>query len=144
MEIKIENDLSVNEYNNLRSTIDWDTKDLDVVQNAIKNSIIIKKATLKNKTVGMARVIGDGIYYLIVDVLVDPEYQKKGIGKKLIDEIVKEVENKTKKGQKCSINLVSMSGKEEFYEKCGFKKIPFDYTGHGMIKRIEKGGDLNA
>lgn len=33
------------------------------------------------------------------------------------------------------------SGKEEFYEKCGFRKIPFDYTGHSMIKRIEKGDE---
>lgn len=138
MEIRIENNLNVNEYNNLRNKIGWDTKDMDVVQNAIIKSTIVKKATFKNKTVGMARAIGDGIYYLIVDVLVDPEYQKNGIGRKLIDEIVKEVENKIKKGQKCSINLISISGKEEFYEKCGFRKIPFDYTGHGMIKRIEK------
>ena len=49
-----------------------------------------------------------------------------------------EVENKTKKGQKCSINLVSISGKEEFYEKCGFHKIPYDYTGYGMKKKIQK------
>ena len=141
MEIKIENNLSANEYNNLRSKIGWDTKDVEVVQNAIKNSIIIKKATFKDKTIGMARAIEDGIYYLIVYVLVDPEYQKNGIGKKLIEEIEKEVENKTKKGQKCSINLVSISGKEEFYEKCGFRKIQFDYTGYGMIKRIEKGDE---
>ena len=40
MEIKIENNLSANEYNNLRSKIGWDTKDIEVVQNAIKNSII--------------------------------------------------------------------------------------------------------
>ncbi len=138
MEIKIENNLNVNEYNSLRNKIGWDTKDIDVVENAIKSSIIAKKAIYKDKTIGMARAIGDGIYYLIVDVLVDPEYQKNGIGKKLIHEIVKEVENKTKKGQKCSINLISISGKEEFYEKCGFRKIPVDYTGHGMIKRIEK------
>lgn len=138
MNIKIENNLSVNEYNNLRSSIGWDTKNTSVVLNAIKNSIIVKKAIFEDETVGMARVIGDGIYYLIVDVLVVPEYQKKGIGKMLIDEIIKEVENRTKEGQKCSINLVSISGKEEFYEKCGFKKIPFDYTGYGMIKRIEK------
>ena len=45
MEIKIENNLSANEYNNVRSTVGWDTKDIDVVKNAIKNSIIIKKAT---------------------------------------------------------------------------------------------------
>ena len=37
-----------------------------------------------------------------------------------------------------SINLISMQGKEAFYEKCGFRKIPFDYTGYGMIRRIEK------
>ena len=31
-----------------------------------------------------------------------------------------------------------MKGKEEFYEKCGFTKILYDYTGYGMIRRIEK------
>ena len=70
-----------------------------VIENAIKSSIIVKKAIYKDKTIGMEREIGDGIYYLIVDVLVDLEYQKNGIGKKLIDEIVKAVENKTKKGR---------------------------------------------
>lgn len=43
MEIKIENDLRVNEYNNLRNKIGWDTKDIEVVEDAIKNSIIVKK-----------------------------------------------------------------------------------------------------
>ena len=138
MEIKINNNLSVTEYNNLRNSVGWNSKDPYVVQNAIENSIIVKKATVSNKTIGMARAISDGIYYLIVDVVVSSEYQKKGIGKMLIDEITKEVENKTKKGQTSSINLVSMKGKEKFYEKCGFKKIPFEYSGYGMIKRIEK------
>ena len=86
----------------------------------------------------MARAIGDGLYYLIVDVVVNQEFQGKGLGKILIEEIVKEVYNKTKEGQKASINLISMQGKEEFYEKCGFRKIPFDFTGYGMIRRIEK------
>ena len=31
----------------------------------------------------MARAIGDGLYYLIVDVVVHSDYQKKGIGKLL-------------------------------------------------------------
>ena len=82
--------------------------------------------------------IQDGLYYLIVDVVVNKEYQGKGIGKILIEEIVNEVYNKTKEGQKASINLISMQGKEAFYEKCGFRKIPFDYTGYGMIRRIKK------
>lgn len=86
----------------------------------------------------MARAIGDGLYYLIVDVIVDKEHQGNGIGKMLIEEIVKDVYNKTKVGQKASINLISMQGKEAFYEKCGFRKIPFDFTGYGMIRIIEK------
>ncbi len=59
----------------------------------------------------MARAIGDGLYYLIVDVVVNQEFQGKGLGKILIEEIVKEVYNKTKEGQKASINLISMQGK---------------------------------
>ena len=86
----------------------------------------------------MARVIGDGIYYLIVDVLVDKSYQGKGIGKKIINEIIDEIDSRTKKGQTCFINLISMEGKEDFYEKCGFIKVPFGNTGHGMIRKIEK------
>ena len=34
----LRDNLSANEYNNLRSKIGWDTKDIEVVQNAIKNT----------------------------------------------------------------------------------------------------------
>lgn len=138
MGYKIENSITPEEYNELRNSVGWDSKDEKVIQNAIKNSVIVKKVIVNDKVVAMARTIGDGLYYLIVDVVVNQQYQRKGIGKILIEEIVKEVYNKTKEGQKASINLISMQGKEAFYEKCGFKKIPFDYTGYGMIRRIEK------
>ena len=138
MEYKIENNLQPEEYNELRNSVGWDSKDENIIIEALRNSVIIKKIIVDNKAVGMARAIGDGLYYLIVDVVVSREYQGKGIGKILIEEIVKEVYNKTKEGQKASINLVSMQGKEKFYEKCGFRKIPFDFTGYGMIRRIKK------
>lgn len=38
------------------------------------------------------------------------------MGKLLIESIVKDIENRTDVGQKCSINLISMKGKEEFIE----------------------------
>ena len=138
MIIKIEDGLNFDEYNNLRRSIGWDLKDVNTVELAIKNSTIVKKAICDDKVIGMSRVIGDGIYYLIVDVVVNPKYQKKGIGKKLMTEIINEIENRTPKGQSCSITLMSMNGKEKFYEMCGFKKIPFGHTGYGMIKKITK------
>ena len=138
MDYIIENFILPKEYNELRNSVGWDSKDENVIIEAINNSAIVKIITVDDKPVGMARSIGDGLYYLIVDVVVNKEYQGKGLGKLLIDEIVKEVYNKTKEGQKASINLVSMQGKETFYEKCGFRKIPFDFTGYGMIRRIKK------
>ena len=138
MEYKIEDNITPEEYNQLRNSVGWDSKDINVIEKALKNSAIIKKVMIDNETIGMARTIGDGLYYLVVDVVVNKDYQGKGIGKILIEEIVKDIYNKMKEGQKVSINLMSMQGKEEFYEKCGFRKVPFDYTGYGMIRRIEK------
>ena len=44
--------------------------------------------------VAMARVIGDmGLDYYIKDVIVRPEYQKKGIGRLLINEILQFINN---------------------------------------------------
>lgn len=138
MDYKIESNITPEEYNQLRNSVGWDSKDRNIILKALENSIVIKKISFEDKTIGMARAIGDGLYYLIVDVVVHSDYQKKGIGKLLIESIVKDIENRTDVGQKCSINLISMKGKEKFYEKCGFRTIPFDYTGYGMTLRIEK------
>ena len=43
MEIEINNNLTVNEYNELRKSIGWKAKDNNLVENAIKNSTIVKK-----------------------------------------------------------------------------------------------------
>ena len=138
MDLKVENTITAKVYNEIRNSIGRDSKAEELVNEAIKNSAVVKLIKYDNKAVGMARAIGDGLYYLVVDVVVNKEYQGKEIGKKLIYEIVKEIEDRMKDGQKVSINLMSMQGKEEFYEKCGFKKVPFDYTGFGMIRRIQK------
>ena len=138
MNFKVENTITAKEYNELRNSVGWDSKDEKSVNEAIKNSAVVKLIKYEDKVVGMARAIGDGLYYLIVDVVIHKDYQRKGYGKILIEEIIKDIYNRMLEGQKVSINLMSMQGKEEFYEKCGFKKVPSDYTGYGMIQRIQK------
>nr|WP_300863849.1 GNAT family N-acetyltransferase [uncultured Acetatifactor sp.] len=138
MMIEIHDDINVDEYNKLRVEAGWEIKNPLIVEKAIKNSTIIKKATYDSKTVGMARAIGDGMSYLLVDVVVSSKYQKQGIGKKLVNSIIDAIKNETMAGEYSTINLISIRGMEKFYESCGFEAVPFGYNGKGMRIKIEK------
>ena len=138
MMIEIHDDINVDEYNKLRVEAGWEIKNPLIVEKAIRNSTIIKKATYDSKTVGMARAIGDGMSYLLVDVVVSSKYQKRGIGKKLVNSIIDAIKNETMAGEYSTINLISIRGMEKFYESCGFEAVPFGYNGKGMRIKIEK------
>ena len=138
MMIEIHDDINVDEYNKLRVEVGWEIKNPLIVEKAIRNSTIIKKATYDSKTVGMARAIGDGMSYLLVDVVVSSKYQKQGIGKKLVNSIIDDIKNETMTGEYSTINLISIRGMEKFYESCGFEAVPFGYNGKGMRIKIEK------
>ena len=136
-EIIIKNALTVEEYNYLREDVNWNKKNPDFIKMAIENSTIVKKAMLNDTIVGMARAIGDGKDYLLVDVVVSVKYQKKGIGKKLVESIISEIKIKVPKGEYATLNLISIAGMEKFYESCGLKAVPFDYNGKGMRMEIK-------
>ena len=136
--MSIQDDINVDEYNKLRVEVGWEIKNPLIVEKAIRNSTIIKKATYDSKTVGMARAIGDGMSYLLVDVVVSSKYQKQGIGKKLVNSIIDAIKNETMAGEYSTINLISIRGMEKFYESCGFEAVPFGYNGKGMRIKIEK------
>ena len=76
--------------------------------------------------------------YLLVDVVVSSKYQKRGIGKKLVNSIIDDIKNETMVGEYSTINLISIRGMEKFYESCGFEAVPFGYNGKGMRIKIEK------
>lgn len=86
----------------------------------------------------MGRLIGDGMYYLIADIIVKPEYQKQGIGSRIIDMILKYIEDRTPTGGRSSVQLIAEKGKETFYKKKGFKLIPHEFCGSRMRKVIQK------
>lgn len=88
--------------------------------------------------VGMGRVIGDGMYFTIVDVVVQPEFQGKGIGTLIIQTILKFIEDEMCSQSRVSIQLLSEKGKEDFYIKQGFKLIPHEYCGPALRKIIHK------
>lgn len=134
----LENSLTDQEYISLRSSVGWNNFDEEQISNSISNSIYNIKVVDDDKTIAMGRLIGDGMYYLIVDIIVSPEFQGNGIGSKIIDMLLAYVDGRTPVGGRSSIQLISEQGKEDFYIKKGFKLIPHEFCGAGMRKIIRK------
>jgi len=86
----------------------------------IAGSFCFIVATDGKKTVGMGRVISDGVSDgYIQDVVVLPEYRGYGIGKKIIVKLTEECQ----KSGVVWIGLVAEPGTPPFYEKIGFRQI---------------------
>lgn len=133
-----ENSLTYQEYISLRSLVGWNNFSKEQVSKAIGNSIYDITVRDNGKVVAMGRLIGDGMYYLVVDVVVMPEFQGRGIGGKIIDMLLSYVDENTPIGGRSSVQLIAEQGKEEFYMKKGFKCIPHEFCGIGMRKVIRK------
>lgn len=133
-----ENTLSYDDYYRLRESVAWLNFSREQTEKALNNSLYTVVAEDDGKVVGMGRMTGDGLYYLIVDIVVQPDHQKKGIGSAIIDMMIDYVDRETPIGGRSSVQLTAEKGKETFYEKRGFKLIPHEHCGSGMRKIIRK------
>ncbi|MCP4755015.1 MAG: GNAT family N-acetyltransferase [Proteobacteria bacterium] len=104
-------------------------RDPEKQRRACENSYAVCFAFDNEKLVGMVRAVSDGEYQAaIYDMVVLPEYQGKGIGKMLMDNIEKRLPVST------SI-LFAAPGKESFYQKCGYRKL---LTGMGSFDNPDR------
>ena len=88
---------------------------------AMNNSLFRVSVFDGEQIVAMARVIGDmGLCYYIKDVIVLPDYQGKGIGRLLIDELLKYINDHGVPDTNIFVELCAMPDKIPFYEKFGF------------------------
>lgn len=136
-EIRFQHEITVEEYNRLRESVAFIRITSERADCALKNSLYRIIAVDKDTPVGMARVVGDGGYvFFVCDVIVRPEYQSKGLGRKLIEHVLDWLEKQVGEGETIMVNLMSALNKEEFYSKLGFHKRPFGNHGSGMSKWI--------
>lgn len=131
-----ENVLSYENYHKLRTSVGWTNFSPAQAQTALVNSLYTVIAVENGETVAMGRLIGDGQYYMIVDVIVRPDFQKRKIGTSILNMLLQYVDNHTPIGGRSSIQLIAEKGKEAFYETLGFKRIPHEFCGSGMRKVI--------
>ena len=115
------NELSGEEFILLWETVWGNAPSLKQTELAMKNTLFRVSVYDNDKVVAMARMIGDiGLNYYIKDVVVRPEYQHKGIGKMLINELLKFINENGVNDTDIFVELCAMPDKIPFYEKFGF------------------------
>ena len=129
--------LSVKDYNMLREAVGWGSYNPDKVRMALDRSDFVIAAQINEKTIGMARVIQDGLQALIMDVIVLPEYQGQGIGKTMMERVM-EYLNDISHGGGIFVNLMSAIDRDGFYGQFGFERRPNEKRGPGMTLWLEK------
>ncbi len=126
----IESTPSAAEYVRLRESAGLSRKSIAAAKIGLPNSLYSVSVRDNGRLVGMGRVIGDGAcFFEIVDIAVEPLYQGKGLGKKIMLKIDSYLEQATMEG-----SYVSMIADEPgFYEKLGYKLTAPD--SQGMYKQ---------
>ena len=118
-------------YNELREKSGiGNRKSKENSETAIENSLFITSIYDGDKLIAMARVVGDGAISLVVtDVMVDSEYQKNGLGRVLMNEINKYLDENY--DEDSYIILLANTPYDKFYEKFNFKQFP---NKKGMLR----------
>ncbi|SCY12785.1 GNAT family N-acetyltransferase [Butyrivibrio sp. INlla14] len=123
-------------YFELRASVDWNNFSVEQAEKALAGSAYFVLAKDGEIPIAMGRAIGDGMYYVIVDVAVRPEYQGKKIGSTIVNRLVERIQKDAPEGSRVSIQLLAAKGKEEFYVKQGFKILPHEHCGPALRKII--------
>jgi len=106
----------------------------EIHKRAFGNSHTVVFAFDNEALVGFGRAISDGEYQAaIYDVAVDPDYQGNGIGRMILQDIIRSIPS-------CNFILYASPGKEKFYEKENFRRMK---TGMALFvndERMQKNG----
>ena len=72
------------------------------------------------QVIGMGRVIGDGgCFCQVVDICVLPEFQGRGLGSRIMAEILRYIRNELP--ETCYVSLIADGDARHLYKKFGFK-----------------------
>ena len=84
---------------------------------AFRNSSAVVFVYDGSTMVGFGRAISDGVKQAaIYDIAVLPAYQGKGLGRTIIDNLLKKMSG-------CNVLLYANPGKDAFYERFGFRRM---------------------
>ena len=129
----VDNILQAEDFVRLRIEAGFAEVPVDHAKKALQNGLINVSAIYHGELVGMGRLVGGGaMYWYLQEIIILPQFQRKGIGTMIVNHLVDYARANSITGKFTTIGGVSAKGKESFYEKMGFEIIP-----NGIKKIIE-------
>ena len=128
------------EYISLRLKTGMGTKDLSKTEIALKHSLFIVSLWDDDKLIGFGRIVGDqGITYVVSDIMVDPDYQRNGLGKVIMREMDSYLNKNT--DENAYVCLIANKPADKLYYQFDFDYV--DPKSCGMKrKQIKKYDDF--
>lgn len=138
MDYEITDYITPEEYMEMRKLVEWSGFPLEQAAEGIKHTSHLVVFRKDRKVIALARVLTDyGYVVYIADVIVHPDFQGKGLGRVLMNNVMGYIKSQLKPGYKKMISLMAAQGKEEFYKKFGFVARPNEMYGCGMCQWIK-------
>ncbi|MCO6480722.1 MAG: GNAT family N-acetyltransferase [Phaeodactylibacter sp.] len=133
---------TVEEYQTLRNSTGWDELADAAVEKGLSNSIFCACAIHQGAIIGMGRLVGDNaVYFYVQDVIVLPEFQGRGVGKAIMQEIERYLEKNAPRN--AFIGLMAAAGIKKFYRQFGYVERGEDRPGMYKIQNATKGPRSN-
>lgn len=128
----VENCLEPMAFAEIREKVGFPPYSLEDTAAALKNTLYTVEIRNEEMTVGIARIIGDNrIVFFIKDVVVDPNWRGRGLGRMLMEALFGYIRQHACKN--AYVGLMATQGTERFYERFGFIRRPAPGLGSGMV-----------
>ena len=110
----------VDEFIELRVRAGLSRKSFDAAARGLAGTCFSVCVRDNSRLVGMGRVIGDGgCFYQVVDIAVRPDYQRKGVGFRVMARLMKQLRKNAP--ESAYVSLIADGEACRLYEKFGFE-----------------------
>ncbi|MCW2832312.1 MAG: N-acetyltransferase [Nocardioides sp.] len=125
----------------LYDAVGWSayTRDLDALERAMEGSARVVTARRDDRLVGLTRVVSDGVTIAYIqDILVHPDEQRSGVGRRLVTEALAPYADVRQK----VLLTDDEPGQRAFYESLGFAETRTSRTARCGVRavRLTTGG----
>ncbi len=115
-------------YCDLIEAVGWESRDRESMLQALGRSLAVIAVYEDSRLVGAARLVGDGIYNLVLyDMVVHPDFRRQGVGTALLNYCSRYAERLGIPRLEC----ICEAGNSPFYMSAEWKRTAAFYTELG-------------